>query len=81
LSVDGQTIRLPWISNSTVWKQNNESYIASWGPTAPKGQQVGLIAPQDFPGLHASYYLALILTVPSQPSNNIPFMIATYAEA
>jgi hypothetical protein len=81
MSVDGQTIVLPWISNSTIWKQNNESYIASWGPAAPTAQQVGLIAPQDFPGLQPGYYLVLILTVPSQPSNNIPFMIATYAES
>ncbi len=81
MSVGGQTIRLPWVSNSTIWKQNNESYIASWGATAPSSQQVGLISPQDFPGLRLGYYLVLILTVPAQPTNDIPFMIATYAKA
>jgi hypothetical protein len=77
MSVNGKAVALPWLSNSTVWKQNNESYIASWGPEAPANQQVGSIAPQDFPGLQPGYYLVLILTVPSQPSNNIPFMIET----
>jgi hypothetical protein len=81
MSVGGQTLTLPWINNSTQWKQNNESYFASWGPNAPASQLVGDIAPQDFPGLHPGYYVLLILTVPAQPQDDIPFMIATYAEA
>lgn len=80
MSIGGQTIILTWISNSTIWKQNNESYIASWGPTAPKSQQVGLIAPQDFSGLHTGYFLVLILTVPAQPQDNIPFVVSPHSE-
>jgi hypothetical protein len=81
MSLNGQNITLPWVSNSTIWKQNNESYIASWGPAAPASEVKGVIAPQDFPGLHSGYFLTLILTIPAQPQDDIPFMIATYTEA
>lgn len=79
LSLDGRNLTLPWVSNSTVWKQYNESYIASWGPSAPSTQLAGTISPQDFSGVPTGYYVALILTVPSQPADNIPFAIGTYA--
>jgi len=77
MSLNGRAVALPWISNSTVWKQDNESYIASSGTEAPADQLVGAISPQVFPDLQPGWYVLLVLTVPSQPSDNIPFMVAT----
>lgn len=78
MSINGHAIVLPWVSNSTIFKEDNESYLASWGPSAASTELAGVIAPQDFPGLQPGYYIVLHLTVPSQPSDDIPFAVATY---
>jgi hypothetical protein len=75
MTVDGKAVTLSWINNSTVWKQDNESYIGSWGPSAPADQIVGILSPQDFPGLPAGYYVILSITIPAQPPDTIPFVI------
>jgi hypothetical protein len=77
MTVSGQAVELSWINNSTIWKGNNESYFASWGPAAPTDELVGTISPADFPGLQPAYYVVLILTVPAQPADTIPFEIGT----
>lgn len=78
LSFAGETLILPWVSNTTIWKADNESYIASWGPSAPATELLGTITPQDFPGLRSTYYVMFYLTVPSQPADDIPFVVAPY---
>lgn len=71
----GSSVNLGWINNSTVWKSFNETYIGAWGPSAPSGELRGSISPGDFPGIPSSYYVILSLSIISQPSNNIPFLV------
>lgn len=75
MTINGNTITLSWINNSTAWKEHNESYIGSSGPNAPASEVVGVLSTQDFPGLPSGYYVFLALTVPSQPADTIPFVI------
>jgi hypothetical protein len=75
MTLNGQAVNLGWISNSTVWKAYNNSYIASTGPAAPPDQLYGSISPSLFPGIKSNDYLALILTIGTQPTDNIPFVL------
>jgi hypothetical protein len=77
MTLDGKAVSLTWINNSTLWKDQNESYIASWGPSAPATELVGIVSSQDFPGLPGNYYVFLALTIPSQPADTIPFAVRT----
>jgi hypothetical protein len=75
MTMDGQAVNLGWISNSTVWKPYNNSYIASLGPAAPPDELYGSINASLFPGITSNYYFALVLTIVSQPTDNIPFVL------
>ncbi|MGD0636618.1 MAG: hypothetical protein ABSA72_01080 [Nitrososphaerales archaeon] len=71
----GVSVNLGWVNNSTVWKALNETYIGAAGPSAPASQLRGSISPNDFPGVPSGYYVILSLSITSQPSNNIPFVV------
>lgn len=74
----GISVNLGWINNSTVWKALNETYIGAAGPDAPASQVRGSISPTDFPGVPSGYYVILSLSITSQPTDNIPFVVAPY---
>ena len=74
----GVSVNLGWINNGTVWKALNETYIGAAGPNAPASQIRGSISPTDFPGVPSGYYVVLSLSITSQPSNNIPFVVSPY---
>jgi len=78
LTFSGASVNLGWINNSTVWKGLNETYVGATGPDAPASQVRGSISPADFPGVPSGYYVILSLSITSQPTNNIPFVVLPY---
>lgn len=81
LMVDGQRANLIWISNNTVWKPLNDSYVATWGQSVPSSQMRGSVNSSVLPGIPSGSYALLTLTISSQPIDNIPFAIGTIAVA
>ena len=75
----GSSVNLGWINNSTVLTSANGTYTGSWGPAAPANELWGSIRPDDFPGIPSGFYVLLSVTVPSQPVDTIPFVVAPMA--
>lgn len=75
----GNGVNLGWINNSTVLTWTNATYTGSWGPNAPRSELWGSIKAADFPGVPSGYYVVLSVTVPSQPVDTIPFVVAPVA--
>ncbi|GEM_PF-3475192 len=78
MAFSGVSVNLGWINNGTIWKALNETYIAAAGPNAPASQLRGSISPTDFPGVPSGDYVILSLSITSQPSDNIPFVVGPY---
>jgi hypothetical protein len=73
--VSGSNVSLGWINNSTVWRELNGSWAAASGPNAPVNETIGAVNSSVF-HLPTNYYFVFGLTVPAQPTDNIPFVIA-----
>jgi hypothetical protein len=79
LTFSGASVNLGWINNNTVWKSLNDTYLGASGQSAPAGQTWGSITATDFPGVPSGYYVVLSVSITSQPTNNIPFLLAPVA--
>jgi hypothetical protein len=77
----GTNVSLGWINNSTVWNSLNATYTGAWGPSAPPSELRGSISPTDFPGVPSSYYVVLGVSIPSQPQDDIPFVVVPVWES
>jgi hypothetical protein len=75
----GANVNLGWINNSTVWNSLNATYTGASGPNAPATEVRGSISPADFPGVPPTYYVVLSVSIPSQPQDDIPFLIGPVA--
>jgi hypothetical protein len=62
------------IGNSTLWNDLNSSYVAASGPSAPANSTIGQFSPSVF-RLSSDYYMFIGVTIPNQPTDNIPFFI------
>jgi hypothetical protein len=75
----GNSVNLGWINNSTVLTWTNATYTGAWGQNATRSEVWGTIRAADFPGVPAGYYVVLSVTVPGQPVDTIPFVVAPVA--
>jgi hypothetical protein len=79
MTFSGANVNLGWINNSTVWNSLNATYTGASGPNAPANELRGSINPTDFPGVPSAYYVVLGVSIPSQPQNDIPFVVGPVA--
>jgi hypothetical protein len=66
------------IGKSAAWNDLNSSYVAASGPGADANTTIGQFSPSVF-NLPTNYDMFIGVTIPSQPQDQIPFMVAPAA--
>jgi len=59
------------VDGTRLWKDLNSSYVAASGPENAPNATIGAFSPSVL-HLPADYHMFIGLTIPNQPSNNIP---------